>query len=95
MRLKAFTAYYYPGHWIHFNAALTAHNFHSLGSEHSLPKAAYDMIMALANSNTIIWHIRYRVPIYTPGSRAAMWINCLAEGQKCMAMMGFEPGLSA
>ena len=24
----------------------------------------------------------YRVPIYTPGSRAAMWINCLAEGTK-------------
>ena len=26
----------------------------------------------------------YRVPIYTPGSRAAMCINCLAEGQKCL-----------
>ena len=24
----------------------------------------------------------YRVPIYTPGWRAAMWIKCLAEGQK-------------
>ena len=22
MRPKALTAYYYPGHWIHFNAAL-------------------------------------------------------------------------
>ena len=37
----------------------------------------------------------YWVPIYTLGSRAAMWINCLAEGQKRMAMVRFEPGLSA
>ena len=20
-----------------------------------------------------------------------MWINCLAEGQKCLALLGFEP----
>ena len=40
--------------------------------------------MAPANSNTIKSSTTsYRVPIYTPGSRAAMWINCLAEGQKC------------
>ena len=32
MRPKALTAYYYPGHWIHFNAALKVHNFHSPGS---------------------------------------------------------------
>ena len=33
MRLKALnTTYYYPCHWIHFNAALTVHIFHSLGS---------------------------------------------------------------
>ena len=34
----------------------------------------------------------YRVPIYTPGWRAAMWIKCLAEGQKCQALTGIEPG---
>ena len=33
----------------------------------------------------------YRVPIYTPGWRAAMWIKCLAEGQKCQAWTGIEP----
>ena len=33
----------------------------------------------------------YRVPIYTPGWRAAMWIECLAEGQKCRALKGIEP----
>ena len=37
----------------------------------------------------------YRVPTYTPGSRPAMWINCLAERQKCRAIAGFELGLSA
>ena len=30
----------------------------------------------------------YRVPIYTPGWRAAMWIKCLAEGQKVPGMDG-------
>ena len=33
----------------------------------------------------------YRVPIYTPGWRAAMWIKCLPEGQKCQALTGIEP----
>ena len=28
----------------------------------------------------------------TPGWRAAMWIKCLAEGQKCQAWTGIEPG---
>ena len=37
----------------------------------------------------------YRVLIYTPGARAAMWINCLAEGQKCWLIAWFEPRLSA
>ena len=31
-----------------------------------------------------------RVPIYTPGWRAAMWIKCLAEGQNCQALTGIE-----
>ena len=30
----------------------------------------------------------YRVPIYTPGWRAAMWIKCLAEGQKVPGIDG-------
>ena len=33
----------------------------------------------------------YRVPIYTPGWRAAMWIKCVAEGQKCQALTGSNP----
>ena len=32
------------------------------------------------------------VPIYTPGWRAAMWIKCLAVGQKVPGIMtGIEP----
>ena len=64
---------------------LTVHNFHS---PRSIPcRAAYhgatDIHVLLTLSFT-----SYRVPIYTPGSRAAMCrINCLAEGQKCRAMM--------
>ena len=41
-----------------------------------------------------ILHILYRVPIYTPGWRAAMWIKCLAERQKCQALTGIEPATS-
>ena len=33
----------------------------------------------------------YWVPIYTSGWRAAMWIKCLAEGQKYPALTGIEP----
>ena len=35
----------------------------------------------------------YRVPIYTstPGWRAAVWIKCLAERQKHLALIGTEP----
>ena len=33
----------------------------------------------------------YRVPIYTPGWMAAMWINYLTEGQKCRALTGINP----
>ena len=31
-QIKSNQINYYPGHWIHFNAALTVHNFHCLGS---------------------------------------------------------------
>ena len=34
-----------------------------------------------------LWRIQY-----TPGWRAAMWIKFLAEGQKYLAVVGFEPG---
>ena len=33
----------------------------------------------------------YRAPIYTTEWRAAMWIKCLAEGQKCQALMETNP----
>ena len=53
-------------------------------------KSAYNIVA------TAILHIisftSYRVPIYTPGSRAAMWIKCLAEGQKCDGLAGFWTG---
>ena len=42
----------------------------------------------------IKWQITfasYRVPIYTPGWRAAMWIKCLAEGQSFRHWRGMEP----
>ena len=41
-RLTAYSIYHYPGHWIHFNAALTVHNFHSPGSNSMLGVAACD-----------------------------------------------------
>ena len=70
-----------------FKTALTVHSFHSQGS---IPcRAAYRGIQA--NTYTTLSFISYRVPIYTPGWRAAMWIKCLAEGQKCQALMGIEP----
>ena len=34
----------------------------------------------------------YRVPIYTPGSWAGVWIKCLADRQKYRAMVEFETG---
>ena len=52
-----------------------------LPGEHSLPGIA-----ACDNGSGKFKQLSvtsYQVPIYTPGSRAAMWINCLAEGQKC------------
>ena len=96
MRPKALTAYYYyPTHWIHFNAALyTVHNSYSSGL---IPCLVYQpVIMAVANSNTIICHI-------LPGPHLYTWVESSnvdklpsgAEGQKCMAMVRFESGLSA
>ena len=44
-----------------------------------------------------LYHNTIRIlpgPHLAPGSRAAMWIECLAEGQKYRAKVGFEPGLS-
>ena len=67
-----------------FKTALTLHNFHSQGS---IPcRAAYQ-----ANTYTTLSFTSYRVPIYAPGWRAAMWIKCLGEGQKCQALTGIEP----
>ena len=65
MRPKALTAYYYPGHWIHFNAALTVHNFHS---PERIPCLVPQPIMALANSNTIICHL-------LPGPHLYTWVE--------------------
>ena len=70
-----------------FKTALTVHNFHSQGS---IPcQAAYHDVTGKYKPN--ISFASYWVPIYIPGSRAAMWVNCLAEGQKYPAIAGFKP----
>ena len=52
-----------------------------LPREHSLPGiAAYNGAGIFKHNNL---SPPTGSPFYTPGSRAAMWINCLAEGQKC------------
>ena len=87
------TAYHcYPGHWIHFNAALTMHNVHSLGSIPYL--AAHDNVLMVLAIQTQSSFESYRVPINTPGSRSAIWIICLTERYKCMALVEFKPGLA-
>ena len=74
-----------------FKTALTVHNFHSQGS---IPfRAAYHDVMGKYILN--ISFASYWVPMNTPTSRAAMWINCLSEGQKFWAIAGIEPRLSA
>ena len=70
------------------NSALRVHFLHSLGS---IPASRSFTGAHNANSTTITF-ASYQVPIYTPGWRAAMWIKCLAEGQKCRALTGIEPG---
>ena len=81
------TYYYYPGRWIQFQDRTYSTQF-PLPREHSLPSCLS------WHSGKYIHNISftsYRVPIYTPGWRAAMWIKCLAEGQKCQALTGIEP----
>ena len=73
------------------NSALRVHFLHSLGSIPGIPASRRFTGAHNANSTTITF-ASYRVPIYTPGWRAAMWIKCLAEGQKCRALTGIEPG---
>ena len=72
---------YYPGRWIQFQDRTYSAQFPHQ-REHSLPSCP--------SGKYHILHI-VPVPIYTPGWRAAMWIKCLAEGQKCQALTGIEP----
>ena len=52
MRPKKLTAYYYPGHWIHFNAALIYSAQFPLPREHSLPGiAAYNGAAKFKHNN--------------------------------------------
>ena len=82
--------YYYPGHRIQkqfcTQSALTP-----LPGEHSGQSPFYKRAQCQLNHNII--HI-LPGPHLRPGSRAAMWIKCLAEGQKYRVTVGFEPGLS-
>ena len=66
------------------NSALRVHFLHSLGS---IPASRRFTGAHNANSTTITF-ASYRVPIYTPGWRAAMWIKGLAEGQKVPGIDG-------
>ena len=80
------TYYYYPGRY-NFKTTLTVHNFHSQWSISC--QAAYHGVTGKFILN--ISFASYRVPIYTPGWRAAMWVKCLVEGQKCQPLTGIEP----
>ena len=87
---KRFTLYYYPGHRIQ-NQFCTQSALSPLPGEQSRQSAFYRRAQCQLNHNIV------RIlpgPHLTPGSRAAMWIKCLAEGQKYRATVGFEPGLS-
>ena len=79
----------YPGHRIQ-NQFCTQSAISKLPGEHSGQSPFYRR----AHANPTV-RILYRVPIYTSGSRAAMWIKCLAEGQKYRATVDVETGLSA
>ena len=81
------TYYYYTGHWIHFEDHTYITQF-PLPREHSVPSC-----LSWRSGKYIhnISFTSYRVPIYTPGWRAAMWIECLGEGRKCQALTRIEP----
>ena len=77
---------YYPGHTCRIQNKFCTHSALSpLPGEHSGKSPFYKHIHA--NSTTIPF-ASYRDPIYTPGSRSAMWIKCLAEGQKYRMTVG-------
>ena len=70
------TYYYYPGRWIQFQDHTYSAQF-PLPREHSLPSCLSWRYRQMYIHN--ISFTSYRVPSYTPGWRAAMWIKCLAE----------------
>ena len=76
---KRFTVYYYPGHWIQYQSC-TQSAPSQLRGEHS-GQAVFSEALTCQIKRQITF-ASYRVPIYTPGLRAAMWIKCLAEGKK-------------
>ena len=67
-----------------FNSALnTVHNFHSL---RNIPASRHvtGAIMPIHATN----NVRILPGTHTPGWRAAMWIKCLAEGEKVPGIDG-------
>ena len=86
--------YYYPGHRSQ-KQFCTQSELSLLIGEQSGQSPARRAQCQLNHNTVRTLPGRYRVPHLTPGSRAAMWIKCLAEGQKCRATVGFGPGLSA
>ena len=73
--------YYYPGVRIH-NHFCTQSALSPLPGEHSGQSPFYRRAQCQLNHNTVSI---LQGPHLTPGSRAAMWIKCLAEGQKYRA----------
>ena len=74
---KRFTVYHYLGQWIQYQSC-TQSAPSQLPGEHSRQALTCQIKRQITFAS-------YRVPIYTPGLRAAMWIKCLAElkDKKC------------
>ena len=68
------------------NLALMVHLLNSLGSILARRHCRGAHMPCQVTNNIRI----LPVTIYTPGWRAAMWIKCLAEGQKCGALIDWN-----
>ena len=82
---KRLTVHYYPGHWIQYQSCT-----HSAPSQLPGEHSGYVLLQGRTHATSCnkITFASYRVPIYTPGWRAAMRIKCLAEGQKVPGIDG-------
>ena len=81
--------YYYPGRRIQFQDR--TNTVRNIFTHKGAFLAELPIVELQANHIHNISFTSYRVSIYTPGWRAAMWIKCLTEGQMCQALTGIEP----